>query len=141
MNGARPLEVKEELEENLAFGKTLVDVKRSKTVVGTLNKGRLISKRKSSRIASARSASESQSVGMTMGNSVEKEQQIVEQEGTVEEVVAEVLTDEATLPEPEKEPEGNYEAGEADSEVARWLEMKPRLCKRTLASTSHFTMM
>ena len=52
MNGARPLEVKEELEENLAFGKTLVDVKRSKTVVGTVKEGRLSNRPRSSRILS-----------------------------------------------------------------------------------------
>ena len=125
MNGARPLEVKEELEENLTFRKTPVGVKRSKTVVGKIKEGRLGS-RQSSKIASARAASESRSVGRRilarMANSVKKEQEIVEQEGTVEEVAAEVVTDEAMLTEPEKEPEGNYVAGEAHSEVARWLE-------------------
>ena len=114
------------MEENLTLRKTLVSVKRLKTVVGTINEGRLSSRRRSSRIASAKSASESRSVGMRilarMANFVQKEQQIVEQEGTVEEVVAEVLTDEATLTEPEKQPEGNNVAGEADIEVARWLE-------------------
>ena len=125
MNGARPLEVKEELEENLTFRKTPVGVKRSKTVVGKIKEGRL-SSRRSSKIASARAASESLSVGRRilarLENSVKKEQEIVEQEGTVEEVAAEVVTDEAMLTEPEKEPESNCVAGEADNEVARWLE-------------------
>ena len=125
MNGARPLEVKEELEENLTFRKTPVGVKRSKTVVGKIKEGRLGS-RQSSKIASARAASESRSVGMRilarLANSVKKEQEIVEQEGTVKEVAAEVVTDEAMLTEPEKEPESNCVAGEADNEVARWLE-------------------
>ena len=51
MNGARPLEVKEELEENLTFRKTPVGVKRSKTVVGKIKVGRLGSRPRSSNIA------------------------------------------------------------------------------------------
>ena len=122
MGGARPLEIKEEHQENLSWGKLRGGVKRSQTLVGSRLGERTNSKRRSSRLTSLRSESESRSTGnkrislRVVANLVQKEQQIVDQEDSVEEAAAGVVAEEET--EHEEVADSNHVAVEAVGEVA-----------------------
>ena len=101
MGGARPLEIKEEPKENLILGKLRGGAKRSQTLVGSRLEERPSFKRRSSRLTSLRSESESRSTGkkrfsLRVANLVQKEQQIVDQEDSIEEAATEVLAEEET---------------------------------------------
>ena len=122
MGGARPLEIKEEPKENLTLEKSRGGAKRSQTLVGSRLEERTNSKRRSSRLTSLRSESESRSTGnkrislRVVANLVQKEQQIVDQEDSVEEAAAGVVAEEET--EHEEVADSNHVAVEAVGEVA-----------------------
>jgi len=128
VGGARPLEIKEEPKENLSWGKLPGGVKRSQTLVGSKLEERTNSKRRSSRLTSLRSESESRSTGKkrfslrVVANLVQKEQQIFDQEDFVEEAATEVVAEEET--EHGEVADNNHVAVEAVGEVAvRQMEM------------------
>ena len=91
MCGARSLKIKEEPKENLTLEKSRGGAKRSQTLVGSRLGERTNSKRRSSRLTSLRSESESRSSGKkrvslrVVVNLGPKEQNIFEQEDAVEE--------------------------------------------------------
>jgi len=99
--GARPLEIKEEPKENLTSEKSRGGAKRSQTLVGSRLGERPSSRRTSSRLTSLRSESESRSTGMKrfslrVANLVQKEQQIVDHEDSIEEAATEVVAEAET---------------------------------------------
>ena len=101
MCGARPLEIKEEPKENLTSEKSRGGAKRSQTLVGSRLGERPSSRRTSSRLTSLRSESESRSTGMKrfslrVANLVQKEQQIVDHEDSIEEAATEVVAEAET---------------------------------------------
>jgi len=127
VGGARPLEIKEEPKENLSWGKLPGGVKRSQTLVGSKLEERTNSKRRSSRLTSLRSESESRSTGkkrisLRVANLVQKEHQIVDQEDSIEEAATEDVAEEET--EHGEVADNNHVAVEAVGEVAvRQMEM------------------
>jgi len=99
--GARSLKIKEEPKENLTLEKSRGGAKRSQTLVGSRLGERTNSKRRSSRLTSLRSESESRSTGkkrisLRVANLVQKEQQIVDQEDSTAEAATEVVAEEET---------------------------------------------
>ena len=101
MCGARSLKIKEEPKENLTLEKSRGGAKRSQTLVGSRLGERTNSKRRSSRLTSLRSESESRSTGkkrisLRVANLVQKEQQIVDQEDSTAEAATEVVAEEET---------------------------------------------
>ena len=102
MCGARPLKIKEEPKENLILEKSRGGAKRSQTLVGSRLGEGTNSKRRSSRLTSLRSESESRSTGKkrvslrVAVNLGPKEQNLFDQQDAVEEAAAEVVAEEET---------------------------------------------